>query len=132
MPTLIEGESEKEIKQKQDNHMDEEIRIDVMEILRKIIAIRKTIYKAAGIGLVIGIIIAISIPKQYTVEVTLSPEIRLHSSTKEKILRPNMYSMSYFHLSIQKFPLWKVPVKKEWKKRYRQIKKHSEHQYHLP
>ena len=44
MPTLIEGESEKEIKQKQDNHMDEEIRIDVMEILRKIIAIRKTIY----------------------------------------------------------------------------------------
>ena len=75
MPTLIEGESEKEIKQKQDNHMDEEIRIDVMEILRKIIAIRKTIYKAAGIGLVIGIIIAISIPKQYTVEVTLSPEM---------------------------------------------------------
>ena len=75
MPTLIEGESEKEIKQKQDNHMDEEIRIDVMEILRKIIAIRKTIYKAAGIGLVIGIIIAIRIPKQYTVEVTLSPEM---------------------------------------------------------
>ena len=75
MPTLIEGESEKEIKQKQDNHMDEEITIDVMEILRKIIAIRKTIYKAAGIGLVIGIIIAISIPKQYTVEVTLSPEM---------------------------------------------------------
>ena len=75
MPTLIEGESEKEIKQKQDNHMDEEIRIDVMDIHRKIIAIRKTIYKAAGIGLVIGIIIAISIPKQYTVEVTLSPEM---------------------------------------------------------
>ena len=75
MPTLIEGESEKEIKQKQEKHMDEEIRIDVMEILRKIIAIRKTIYKAAGIGLVIGIIIAISIPKQYTVEVTLSPEM---------------------------------------------------------
>lgn len=46
-----------------------------MDILRKIIGIRKTIYKAAGIGFVIGVIIAISIPKQYTVEVTLSPEM---------------------------------------------------------
>ena len=46
-----------------------------MGILHKIIAIRKVIYKAAGIGLVIGVIVAISIPKQYTVEVTLSPEM---------------------------------------------------------
>ena len=46
-----------------------------MDIFRKIIAIRKAIYKAAGIGLVIGIIIAISIHKKYTVEVTLSPEM---------------------------------------------------------
>lgn len=75
MTTQIEGGSEKEIKQKQDNHADEEIKIDLMDILRKIIGIRKTIYKAAGIGLVIGIIIAISIPKKYTVEVTLSPEM---------------------------------------------------------
>jgi len=75
MATLIEQESEKEIKQKQNNHLDEEIEIDLMVILRKIIAIRKKIYKAAGIGLVIGVIIAISIPKQYTVEVTLSPEM---------------------------------------------------------
>lgn len=71
----MKQESEKEIQQKSDNHMDEEIEIDLMEILRKIIGIRKTIYKAAGIGLVIGIIIAISIPKRYTVEVTLSPEM---------------------------------------------------------
>lgn len=42
-----------------------------MDLLRKVIGIRKKIYKAAGIGLVIGIIVAISIPKQYTVEVTL-------------------------------------------------------------
>ena len=72
---MIEGESEKEIRQKQSNHTDEEIEIDLMDILRKIIGIRKTIYKVAGIGLIIGIIIAISIPKQYTVEVTLSPEM---------------------------------------------------------
>ena len=75
MSTLMEQTSEKEIKQRQDIHTDEEIELDLMDILRKIIGIRKKIYKAAGIGLIIGIIIAISIPKQYTVEVTLSPEM---------------------------------------------------------
>lgn len=54
---------------------NDEIEIDWMEILRKIIAIRKTLYKAAGVGVVLGIIIALSIPKQYTVTVTLSPEM---------------------------------------------------------
>lgn len=53
----------------------DEMEIDLMEILRKIIAIRKTLYKAFGIGLVIGIIVALSVPKKYTVEVTLSPEM---------------------------------------------------------
>lgn len=53
----------------------EEQEIDLMDILRKIIAMRKTLYKAAGIGLVAGIIIAFSIPRQYTVSVTLSPEM---------------------------------------------------------
>ena len=75
MTTLIEQESEKDIKQKLNNHTDEKAEIDLMAILRKLIGIRKQIYKAAGIGLVIGIIVAISIPKQYTVEVTLSPEM---------------------------------------------------------
>ncbi|MDC2180789.1 Wzz/FepE/Etk N-terminal domain-containing protein [Bacteroides thetaiotaomicron] len=69
----MEQESEKEIQQKPDNRKDEEI--DLIEILRRIIAVRKTIYKAAGVGMVMGIIIAISIPKQYTVKVTLSPEM---------------------------------------------------------
>ncbi len=54
---------------------NDEIEIDWMDILRKIIAIRKTLYKAAGVGVILGIIIALSIPKQYTVTVTLSPEM---------------------------------------------------------
>ena len=58
---MIDGESEKEIKLRQSNQGDQEIEIDLMDILRKIIGIRKKIYKAAGIGLIIGIIIAISI-----------------------------------------------------------------------
>ncbi|MDC7960475.1 chain-length determining protein [Bacteroides ovatus] len=58
-----------------ENPNSAEMEIDLMGILHKIIAIRKVIYKAAGIGLVIGVIVTISIPKQYTVEVTLSPEM---------------------------------------------------------
>lgn len=54
---------------------NDEQEIDWMDILRRIYAIRKTLYKAAGIGVVLGIIIALSIPKQYTVTVTLSPEM---------------------------------------------------------
>lgn len=55
--------------------LKDEMEIDLMEILRKVIAIRKTLYKAVGIGLIIGIIVALSVPKKYTVEVTLSPEM---------------------------------------------------------
>lgn len=54
---------------------NDSIEIDWMDILRRIISIRKTLYKAAGVGIVLGIIIALSIPKQYTVTVTLSPEM---------------------------------------------------------
>ena len=75
MSTLMEQTSEKETKQLHNNHNDEELEIDLMDLLRKIIGIRKKIYKAVGIGLIIGVIVAISIPKQYTVEVTLSPEM---------------------------------------------------------
>ena len=75
MSTLMEQTSEKETKQVYNNHNDEELEIDLMDLHRKVIGIRKKIYKAAGIGLIIGVIVAISIPKQYTVEVTLSPEM---------------------------------------------------------
>ena len=50
MTTLIEQESEKDIKQKLNNHTDEKAEIDLMAILRKLIGIRKQIYKAAEIG----------------------------------------------------------------------------------
>lgn len=69
------SDSAKEVKQRQDIHTDDELEIDLMDLLRKVVGIRKKIYKAAGIGLIIGIIVAISIPKQYTVKVILSPEM---------------------------------------------------------
>lgn len=38
--------------------------IDLLDIFRKIVAIRKKIYKAATIGLLIGIIVGVSIPRE--------------------------------------------------------------------
>lgn len=58
----------------------DELEIDWMNILRQIIAIRKMLYKAAGVGLIIGIVIALGTPKQYTVSVTLSPEVNGNNS----------------------------------------------------
>lgn len=59
----------------------DELQIDWMGILRQLIAIRKKLYKAAIVGLVAGIVIALSTPKQYTVSVTLSPEMGSGKST---------------------------------------------------
>lgn len=54
---------------------DDELQIDWMGILRQVLAIRKTLYKAAAVGVVLGILIALGTPKQYTVSITLSPEM---------------------------------------------------------
>ncbi|MDO4180789.1 MAG: Wzz/FepE/Etk N-terminal domain-containing protein [Bacteroidales bacterium] len=53
---------------------DEELEIDLMEYVRKLWKARRILLKAVGIGIIVGIIIAVSIPRQYTVKVTLSPE----------------------------------------------------------
>lgn len=54
---------------------DDEMGIDWMGILHQLLAIRKTLYKAAAIGLIVGVLIALGTPKQYSVNVTLSPEV---------------------------------------------------------
>lgn len=54
---------------------DEELQIDWMDILRQVLAIRKKLYIAAAVGVVLGILIALGTPKQYTVNITLSPEM---------------------------------------------------------
>lgn len=72
-------ELEKQLENKQllqsNRPENDEMEIDLIGIIRNIVNIRKTLYKAAGVGLLIGIIIALSIPRQYTVNVTLSPEM---------------------------------------------------------
>ena len=63
---------------KEYNHVtpqkDEEVEIDLMDYARKLWNARKLLLKAAGIAAVVGIIIAFSIPRQYSVRVVLSPE----------------------------------------------------------
>lgn len=54
---------------------DDELQIDWMDILRQVLAIRKKLYIAAAVGVVLGILIILGTPKQYTVNITLSPEM---------------------------------------------------------
>lgn len=53
---------------------EDELEIDLMEYARKLWKAKKLLLKVAGIAAIVGVIIAISIPKKYTAEVTFSPE----------------------------------------------------------
>ena len=58
-------------KSKDENNIKE---IDLGLLFKKLFNKRKKIYKYVGFGFALGIIISFSLPKQYQVEVTLSPE----------------------------------------------------------
>lgn len=53
---------------------EEELEIDLMEYARKLWAARKLLLKVAGIAAIIGVVIALTTPKTYTVNATLAPE----------------------------------------------------------
>lgn len=52
----------------------EEQEIDLLELARKLWRKRKWFYKAVGVAVVAGLVVAFSIPKTYSVTVTLAPE----------------------------------------------------------
>ena len=64
----------KEYKQVPPHQEEEEQEIDLMEYARKLWESRKTLLIASGIAAVLGVVIALTTPKQYTVTVTLAPE----------------------------------------------------------
>ena len=64
------------------NRSQETEDINWVEIFKKIWNIRKKIYKAVGIGIIFGLIVGFSIPKQYSVAVVLSPELSAGNSEK--------------------------------------------------
>ena len=53
---------------------EDEMETDLMEYARKLWAARKLLFKVAGIAVVVGVVIALTTPKQYTASVTLAPE----------------------------------------------------------
>lgn len=64
----------KEYKQVPPHHEEKEQEIDLMEYARKLWESRKTLLIASGIAAVLGVVIALTTPRQYTVTVTLAPE----------------------------------------------------------
>ena len=68
---MTENKDYKNVPQYQE---EDELEIDLMEYARKLWAARKLLLKVAGIAVIVGVVIALSIPKKYTAEVTLSPE----------------------------------------------------------
>lgn len=87
----------------------EEQEIDLIELAQKVWAERKLIFKACGIAVVVALVVAFSIPKEYTTSVTLAPEtgskgtsggvgalaamagISLGASSGEDALSPELY-----------------------------------------
>lgn len=87
----------------------EEQEIDLIELAQKVWAGRKLIFKVCGIALLVGVVVAFSIPKEYATSVKLAPEtggktggggmgalaamagINLGSSTGEDALSPELY-----------------------------------------
>ena len=59
----------------QNNIEPEEQEIDLMELAQKLWAEKRMILKWCGIAALIGLIVAFSIPKEYSTTVKLAPEI---------------------------------------------------------
>lgn len=59
----------------------EEQEIDLIELAQKVWAGRKLVFKVCGIALLVGLVVAFSIPKEYSTSVTLAPETGSKSST---------------------------------------------------
>ncbi len=55
--------------------IEQEEEIDLLELARKLWNSRKRLLKWCGIGALLGIVVAFSIPKEYSVTVKLAPEI---------------------------------------------------------
>ena len=87
----------------------EEQEIDLIELAQKVWASRKLVFKACGIAALVGLVVAFSIPREYSTSVTLAPEsggksgggsmgalaamagINLGSSSGEDALSPDLY-----------------------------------------
>lgn len=99
-----------ELKQNNIPHEPEEQEIDLIELAQKVWAERNLVFKACGIAVIVALVVAFSIPKEYSTSVTLAPEssggrsvsgtmgalaamagVNLGSSSGEDALSPELY-----------------------------------------
>ncbi|MDE6430220.1 MAG: chain-length determining protein [Duncaniella sp.] len=80
------------------NDNDEE-EIDLLEIASKLWKSRRTIFKYSGIAAIIGLIVAFSIPREYTTTIKLAPELNGASSTGGASKLSSLASIAGINLS---------------------------------
>lgn len=61
--------------EKNGQYNEEEQEIDLLELAKKLWSSRRTLFMWGGIGALVGLVIAFSIPKEYTTTIKLSPEL---------------------------------------------------------
>lgn len=97
------------LKELQPQQTPEEKEIDLIELAQKVWADRKLVFKWCGVAVIVGLVVAFSIPKEYSTSVTLAPEastkgvsgnmgalasmagINLGSGAREDALSPELY-----------------------------------------
>ena len=75
---------------------EEEMTIDWMEYVRKLWDIRKLLFKVAVLATVVGVIIALTTPKNYTVNVVLAPETTGKGANRSMANIASMLGVSSF------------------------------------
>lgn len=73
----MENNQEKELQQELQQEQEQEI--DILELVQKAWIKRIFILKVCGIAVIVGLIIALSLPKKYTTTVILAPELQNNS-----------------------------------------------------
>ena len=89
--------------------VSEEQEIDLIELAQKVWAERRLVFKACGVAVIVALVVAFSIPKEFSTSVTLAPEsggrsvggtmgalaamagVNLGSSSGEDALSPELY-----------------------------------------
>ena len=93
----------KDEKDKLDNTPDtEEQEIDLLELARKLWDSRKLILKFCLVGVVVGLVVAFSIPKEYTTSIKLAPWPRLPEFQPVEALRKPCI-LSFIRISLRRF-----------------------------
>lgn len=70
----------------QQNKHPQEEEIDLLELALKVWAERKWILKCCGYAVIVGLVIAFSIPKEYTATATIAPELSDGKSGEDCLL----------------------------------------------